>query len=281
MARRALFLGDSITQNTGWRIPAEERNCGVGGETAQMIAARAVTEIATGNPKYVHILAGTNGLTSNPAPAVAAIDGMIAQAQARGLTVIVGTIPPWSPTLYPTESTYVVPFNTALTTAVAARGAILADYYSVLLSGGVQNPAFFSDGIHPNAVGYQVMNGVLQPLLPARTLRSYRTENYDITPGMAIGEMHYLGAIPVIVQAFLYAKVPNLGFSAGHIAPINIGGSDSGANASRGISVVVDKNVVACRIGADPYPIGILQIDNGNANAITPANWQIFLRLFA
>lgn len=164
---RAVFIGDSITAN--WPKASQQRNAGVSGETTSLIGARFAGEISKGSPRYVHILAGTNDVrpdispTYSQATTVANITSMVSLARSRNLNVIVGTVPPLDMALFPTRAPLVAPLNQAIVASVRPLGAFVADYYSaMILPSGLQNPALFSDGIHPNAAGYTVMNTVLK-----------------------------------------------------------------------------------------------------------------------
>lgn len=164
---RAVFIGDSVTAH--WSKASEQRNAGVSGATTSMIGARFAGEISQGSPRYVHILAGTNDLRSDISPTysqsatVANIASMVSSARARNLPTIVGTVPPLDLTLFPTRAPLVAALNSAIVSAVRPLGAFIADYYkAMILPNGLQNPALFADGIHPNASGYSVMNSVLR-----------------------------------------------------------------------------------------------------------------------
>lgn len=164
---RAVFAGDSITAH--WSTASQQRNAGVSGETTSMVGARFAHELSQGAPRYVHILAGTNDLRSDISPTylqsvtVANVAGMVTSARARNLPTIVGTVPPLDLTLFPTRAPLVASLNSAIVAAVRPLGAFIADYYAAMvLPSGLQNSALFSDGIHPNASGYSVMNSVLK-----------------------------------------------------------------------------------------------------------------------
>lgn len=164
---RALFAGDSITAR--WSKASEQRNAGVSGETSSMIGARFAGELSRGSPRYVHILAGTNDVRQDISPTysqavtVANITTMVSLARARNFNVIVGTVPPLDLTMFPTRAPLIAPLNKAIIASVRPMGAFIADYYSaMILPSGLQNGALFSDGIHPNADGYKVMNNVLR-----------------------------------------------------------------------------------------------------------------------
>lgn len=161
---KALFAGDSITFR--WSQASAEKNTGISGATAEAIGARFASEIQNGQPRYVHILAGTNnifGLGKWDSSTVAAVSSMVDAARARNIPVIVGTIPPLDEARWPTLAAQVAPYNAALVASVKPKGAFIADYFSAMtLPGGLQNPVLFSDGVHPNEAGYEVMNHVLR-----------------------------------------------------------------------------------------------------------------------
>ena len=162
--RKALYAGDSIT--LGWSQASQARNTGISGATAETIGRRFATEIQNGSPKYVHILAGTNDIYGNgkwDASTVAHVSSSVDAARARNIPVIVGTIPPLDSIAHPTLAAQVPLYNAALIAEVKPKGAFIADYYSAMvLPTGLQNPALFYDGVHPNAAGYEVMTKVLR-----------------------------------------------------------------------------------------------------------------------
>jgi lysophospholipase L1-like esterase len=172
--RRVVFIGDSITQ--GWRDfhPAFFADQGfvgrgIGGQVTAQMLVRFWPDVIALKPAAVHILAGVNDVAENagpydPAATRANLQAMTVLAQASGLRVILATVTPvaefpWKPGLGPTAK--VAALNAWLRTYAAERGAILADYTSVLDDGlGGMKPGLAYDGVHPTREGYAAMEPV-------------------------------------------------------------------------------------------------------------------------
>lgn len=153
-----IFIGDSITAY--WSLPfAEAINKGVSGDHPCTAADRFVADVIDPFPWCVHILIGTNAPYDDDIQ-VPVIRVMGLAARKKGIKVILAKIPP--------RSYDIKPFNDALGAMAAAEKFPLVDYYTPMLdSQGNQNGALFSDGTHPNAAGYDVMEAALTPVLNA------------------------------------------------------------------------------------------------------------------
>ncbi|MCB2060394.1 MAG: GDSL-type esterase/lipase family protein [Novosphingobium sp.] len=175
---QAVLIGDSITQawpglethgNAGAPV-----NRGIAGQTSAQVLLRFQQDAIALRPKAIHILVGTNdvaGVTGPNSPAMyqANIRAMVDMARAKGIPVILGTIPPaesypWEPGLSP--GNWVQVLNRWIRDFASERGLILADYYSVLSTqdGGI-DPELYGDGVHPNLQGYAAMQAVLDEAL--------------------------------------------------------------------------------------------------------------------
>jgi lysophospholipase L1-like esterase len=172
--RRVVFIGDSITQ--GWRDmhPAFFADNGfigrgIGGQVTAQMLARFWPDVVALKPASVHILAGVNDIAQNagpydPAATQANLQAMTVLAQASGIAVIMATVAPaaefpWRPGLGPIAK--VASLNAWLRTWAAERGAIVADYTSVLDDGaGGMRSGLAYDGVHPTREGYAAMEPV-------------------------------------------------------------------------------------------------------------------------
>ena len=172
--RRVVVIGDSIIQ--GWRdvhptFFADHGfvGRGVGGQVTAQMLVRFWPDVIALKPAMVHILAGVNDVAENagpydPAATRANLQAMTVLAQANGVRVILATVTPvaefpWKPGLGPTAK--VAALNAWLRTYAAERGAILADYTSVLDDGlGGMKPGLAYDGVHPTREGYAAMEPV-------------------------------------------------------------------------------------------------------------------------
>jgi len=174
--RSVVFIGASITQlwasytdfpANGWV------DKGISGQTSTQVAARFQTDVIALHPQAVHILVGTNDLSSwwVPETTWTAFESMIAAAKANGIAVYLGTVPPWgngpfamtSDPDYAARNARVAMLNAWLKTRC---GVTVIDYYSMLVgSNGLYNPAMTNDGVHPNAAGYSVMTPAAETAL--------------------------------------------------------------------------------------------------------------------
>lgn len=174
-----VFLGDSITE--GWVskqpeffIPGRVGR-GIGGQTTPQMLVRFRQDVIDLRPRAVHIMAGTNDIAQNTGPMTpeqtqANIQTMTELALAHGITVILASVPAsgklfWNPATAP-----VVPkiraTNAWLREYAAGKGALYADYWSVLADGsGAMKPGYAYDGVHPTETGYAVMRPVAEAVL--------------------------------------------------------------------------------------------------------------------
>ncbi len=167
-----VFIGDSITAR--WDIPvAGAINAGIGGQRSCEMATRFATDVLARNASEVVILGGINDISLEADPNPACIYDMVQRAQGAGMHVMVGTLLPdehWagSKAIHSDAEgiAAVKRWNDEIRAAAGGFGFTLVDYEPALRNpDGSQNQSLFVDGVHPNADGYQLMWGVLQPLL--------------------------------------------------------------------------------------------------------------------
>ncbi len=183
---RILALGDSLTYGVVSRLRAvraisgdnyaaklqtllSERyfdqdpmvfNSGVPGERAAQIAARYGTALRESDAQVLILLAGANDLVGEGARAipsvVRSIEVIARDAQARGVEVILSTLPPQRPgTLRGTASAEVVSLNAEIIGLCSRYRVHCADIYTAF--GGEQSPLIGADGLHPTMEGYDRM----------------------------------------------------------------------------------------------------------------------------
>lgn len=175
-----VFMGDSITE--GWPAldPAFFRpgrvGRGISGQTTPQMLLRFMADVVALKPRAVHIMAGTNDIAGNTGPtSVEAwrnnIRAMADLARANGIVAIIGSIPPagafaWRPGMQPAPR--IAELNAWLRTFAAERGLVFANYHAALAApDGSMKPGLSSDGVHPNAAGYKVMDAVAEAALAA------------------------------------------------------------------------------------------------------------------
>lgn len=131
------------------------------------------------NPEVMVLLIGINNSWDAETPAVdsvlAGIQAVVAAAHARKPEALI-VLQSLLPTNEPARNTdLVMPVNAALAAFAAAPEQtdyvrFLDLYPAFLTAQGQQNPAFFMDGVHPNADGYRAWRDRLLPFLD--TVRS-------------------------------------------------------------------------------------------------------------
>jgi lysophospholipase L1-like esterase len=173
-----VFMGDSITE--GWRdkMPGffgPGRICrGTAGETTPQMVLRMLPDVCDLKPRIVHIMAGTNDIAGNTgvAPMKNSEDSfraMFTLAKAHGISVIFGSVPPaasfpWRPGVE--TITPITELNGWLSKYAKQVGATFVDYTPALSDGkGAMKSGLADDGVHPTLEGYEVMAGVLGPVL--------------------------------------------------------------------------------------------------------------------
>lgn len=177
---RIVFIGDSITEN--WTLAAPEFfsggivNRGIGGQTTPQILLRFRADVIALRPAMVHILAGTNDIAGNTGPTTAQdyknhIMSMAEIAQANGITIILGSIPPaasfpWRPQVQTTP--IIRSLNTWLRDYAASKNIGYLDYYASLAGpSGELRSDLGNDGVHPNRKGYALMRQLVEAKLPS------------------------------------------------------------------------------------------------------------------
>ncbi|MCJ2188911.1 GDSL-type esterase/lipase family protein [Novosphingobium beihaiensis] len=163
-----VMIGDSITM--GWPGQgAAVVNRGIGKQSSSQILLRFIQDAAALKPRVVHILAGTNDVAGTTGPVTPGqlednLRAMITLAQARGLPVVLGTVPPAAG-----SRAGIARVNTVIRRiARNSHAVVLADYHAVLANpDGTPKAGLLADGTHPSPAGYAAM----QPVF-ARAVRS-------------------------------------------------------------------------------------------------------------
>jgi lysophospholipase L1-like esterase len=153
----SVFMGDSITE--GWPLP--DHNEGIYGQTTAQMLARFNTDVIGHGYKRVVILGGTNDVNIpqvNVSDVAVNLDAMATMAEASGIEVILCKLPPINQSNLTERLTSV---NQEITNLAQSKGLLLVDYFTPL-SG---HPEFFKDGVHPNAMGYAVMEDALSEVV--------------------------------------------------------------------------------------------------------------------
>ncbi|HEY4355772.1 MAG TPA: SGNH/GDSL hydrolase family protein [Acidobacteriaceae bacterium] len=167
---RVVFYGDSITE--GWPkrsgfFPGKAYvNRGISGQTTSQMVMRLQQDVIDLHPAAVVILAGINDIAQNQGPISmedieANLSSMILRSQAAGIHVIMTSVLPaadfpWRKGLQPAPK--VQQLNAWLSAFCAQHHVTYVDYYSAMADAdGGMKPGLSSDGVHPTAQGYAIM----------------------------------------------------------------------------------------------------------------------------
>lgn len=170
---RVVFMGDSITQ--AWTDQAFIRDNrdyvgrGISGQTSPQMLVRFNSDVIALKPAIVHIMAGTNDVAENNGPETpdeifGYITSMVELARANKIKVLLASIPPakdfpWRRGLDPMPQ--IRALNDRLKAYAARRGIAYVDYWEVLATpDGAMKPDYSTDGVHPNAAGYEAMRSL-------------------------------------------------------------------------------------------------------------------------
>lgn len=188
---RIVLMGDSITWHWApqW-LPHPEGvrlvNRGIAGQNSSQMLLRFEDDVIALAPAAVVILAGTNdlrvdtGTLAEAAPAILArirrnITAMADIAEANGVKVILGAIPPILPAMQGRrrDPQTLAAANRWLREFADQRGHAFADYGVLADSHGFLREELTADGLHPNPEAYLLMQPVLAATL-AKTGLSLR-----------------------------------------------------------------------------------------------------------
>lgn len=176
---RVVFLGDSITD--GWNLaqffPGKPYvNRGISGQTTPQMLVRLYPDVLDLKPAALIILAGTNDIAHNTGPETIAMieenfQAMTELAQAHGIKVVLCALTPVSD-YTPRKQTLqrppadILKLNAWLKDYAAGVHAGFADYFGALVDDkGFLRDGYSSDGLHPNAKGYQLLAPVAEAAL--------------------------------------------------------------------------------------------------------------------
>ncbi len=145
-------MGASIIQ--WWPLPLH--NAGVAGQTTSQMLARFRTDVLGHGYVRVIILGGSNDVilkvADPPSEISANLQSMALIAKAAGMEVVLSALTPitWNGS---DLNTTVAPVNTAIRQLAADQGYLFIDNFSPMQG----HPEYFTDGLHPSASGYSVM----------------------------------------------------------------------------------------------------------------------------
>lgn len=180
-SNRVVFMGDSITD--GWRLaesfPGKPYvNRGIGGQTTAQMLVRMYPDVIALKPAAVVIFAGTNDIAGNNGPQTFTmiqqnLMAMVELATAHHIKVILCSVMPITDAKVDRAGapinqsrtrplTDILKLNAWLKSYAASAGATFADYYSATVGAdGMLRPERTTDGLHPNAAGYELLVPVI------------------------------------------------------------------------------------------------------------------------
>ncbi len=186
--QRVVFYGDSITDGWGRKAGTESTffpgkpyvNRGISGQTTPQMVVRFRQDVIDLHPAAVVILAGTNDIAGNTGPMTPEMTednfrSMADLAKANGIKVILASITPafdypWKRGMEPAPK--IKALNAWMKDYCEQNGYTYLDYYTSLTDAeGGMKPGTSSDGVHPTAKGYAIMEPLAQAAID-KTLAS-------------------------------------------------------------------------------------------------------------
>ncbi|MDH5474489.1 MAG: SGNH/GDSL hydrolase family protein [Cyclobacteriaceae bacterium] len=177
--QRVVFMGNSITE--GWINQRPEFfegksyvNRGISGQTTPQMLVRFRQDVVDLNPSVVVILAGINDIAENTGPSSIKMiaDNLFSMAEiakANGIKVVFCSVLPaydfpWRPGLAPADK--VIALNKLMKEYASKNKVAYVDYFSAMVDdrNGLRKE-LGTDGVHPNASGYAIMEPILEATL--------------------------------------------------------------------------------------------------------------------
>ncbi len=182
--KRVVFMGDSITEfwktdSTGIFVKNPYINRGISGQTTPQMLIRFRNDVIDLRPSVVVILAGINDIAGNTGPSSIEmiadnIKSMAELAKANHIQVILCSVLPaydfpWNPGLEPSGK--VIALNKEIEAYAKANRIQYVDYFTPMVDekNGLKKE-LGDDGVHPNFVGYQLM----EPLVEAKIKKALK-----------------------------------------------------------------------------------------------------------
>jgi lysophospholipase L1-like esterase len=164
-------------------------NGGRSGERATDGVGRLPDVIKEAQPNVLLLMEGVNDLNAfggdGIGPATGALEEMTKFARARGITVLIATLPPQRPGGPKAASEHLVDrFNTSIKRMAPEEGALVVDFYA-----GFDLSLIGQDGLHPTEAGYARFAEIMFEAIKSRfegtlstSARSDVTGNPGLTP---------------------------------------------------------------------------------------------------
>ena len=171
--KRVVLMGNSITEfwmETHPQFFAEHNlvGRGISGQVSSQMLARFRQDVLNLKPRAVVINCGTNDIAENNGPYDEDItmDNILSMAELglhNGISVVLTSVLPtdhfvWNPAIKDAPAK-VRSLNQRIIDLAQRLSLPYVDYYSLMVmpDSGAMNPTYSPDGVHPNALGYSVM----------------------------------------------------------------------------------------------------------------------------
>jgi len=124
------------------------------------------------NDAYALLLYGTNDWNipecqdaPSACPTIENLRKLVQRVKAAGTLPFIATLTPANPALNPGRNQWIATINTGIKTMAREEGAFLVDLNQAFQSQGGDLSRFFSDSVHPNDAGYDVIaNGFFEAI---------------------------------------------------------------------------------------------------------------------
>ncbi len=188
---RIVFMGNSITEH--WRAAFFEGkphyvNRAISGQTTPQMLLRFKQDVIDLEPSVVVIMAGINDIAGNTGPATidmiaTNIISMMELAKVHDIKVVLCSVMPaykfpWSPEIEPAEQ--VVQLNKKLSAYSKKHDIVYVDYFSATANdlNGLKE-GLGEDGVHPNALGYSIMEPLVEAGIAKALAKTTTTVQVD------------------------------------------------------------------------------------------------------
>ena len=216
---RVVFMGNSITDFWPTNRPEffalnDFIGRGISGQTTYEMILRFREDVVRLKPAGVVILAGTNDIaenldiTYNEERTLGNILSMAEIADANGIQVFLSSVLPvtnygWKPSIT-NHKDKIENLNARIKEYADSHDMPYIDYYSAMVYGDRDlNYALTGDGVHPNAEGYRIMEGIVLPIIRERIKYEGCTIPEQVTlSGTAVAEENPVACTKVSVSAF-------------------------------------------------------------------------------
>lgn len=174
-----VFMGDSITEfwknyNPDFFTKNNYADRGISGQTSSQMLLRFQEDVIRLKPKRVYILAGTNDIAGNQGAVTLEkifenIQSMAELAKKNHIEVVLCSVLPafdfqWRKGLQPSGK--IIQLNEMIKNYASKNKIPYVDYHSAMKdSRNGLDAKYTEDEVHPNKIGYQKMEEILQPFL--------------------------------------------------------------------------------------------------------------------